>query len=148
MWDLNMYHETLDVEGEKVEMPMLARSTDLNEELGLVSHVFTDKTGTLTCNVMEFLKCTIGEHSYGLGLTQIGRAWRERNGLEIVEPPPQDPDEPRTPYVNIICPKLKVCFVVWKGSNTRTALTRLIAQPIYLCIQPCYLGGDGRPRPP
>ena len=40
MWDLNMYHETLDVEDEKVEMPMLARSTDLNEELGLVSHVF------------------------------------------------------------------------------------------------------------
>lgn len=57
---------------------------------------------------MEFLKCTIGEHSYGLGLTQIGRAWRERNGLEIVEPPPRDPDEPRTPYVNINCPKLKV----------------------------------------
>lgn len=40
MWDLNMYHDTLDVEDEKVEMPMLARSTDLNEELGLVSHVF------------------------------------------------------------------------------------------------------------
>lgn len=80
------------------------------------THTHTsDKTGTLTCNVMEFLKCTIGGHSYGLGLTQIGRAWRERNGLEIVEPPPQDPDEPRTPYVNIICPKLKVRrVVVWK----------------------------------
>ncbi len=108
MWDLNMYHEAEDVEGEKVEMPMLVRTSDLNEELGLVSHVFSDKTGTLTCNVMEFLKCTIGEHSYGLGLTQIGRAYRERNGLEIVEPPPRDPDEVKTPYVNIICPKLKV----------------------------------------
>jgi hypothetical protein len=68
----------------------------------------SDKTGTLTCNVMEFLKCTIAEHSYGLGLTQIGRAYRERNGLEIVEPPPRDPDEPVTPYCNIICPRLKV----------------------------------------
>lgn len=40
MWDLNMYHETQDVEGDTVEMPMLVRSSDLNEELGLVSHVF------------------------------------------------------------------------------------------------------------
>jgi hypothetical protein len=40
MWDLNMYHETKDVEGDTVEMPMLVRTSDLNEELGLVSHVF------------------------------------------------------------------------------------------------------------
>lgn len=85
---------------------------------------------------MEFLKCTIGEHSYGLGLTQIGRAWRERNGLEIVESPPQDPDEPRTPYVNIICPKLKVCRVVWKDriKHVRTFTYRMMAQPIYSSI--------------
>lgn len=40
MWDLQMYHESKDMEGETVEMPMLVRSSDLNEELGLVSHVF------------------------------------------------------------------------------------------------------------
>ena len=88
---------------------------------------------------MEFLKCTIGEHSYGLGLTQIGRAWRERNGLEIVEPPPQDPDEPRTPYVNIICPKLKVrrVVVLERKDQARTYLTyRTMAQPIYASINP------------
>lgn len=82
-------------------------------------HLNSDKTGTLTCNVMEMLKCTIGEHSYGQGLTQIGRAWRERNGLEIVEPPPRDPDDPVTPFVNINCPKLKVhcvaCITCYLG---------------------------------
>jgi len=41
---------------------------NLNEELGQVSHVFTDKTGTLTCNVMEFRKCSVGGYSYGLGV--------------------------------------------------------------------------------
>lgn len=41
---------------------------NLNEELGQVSHVFTDKTGTLTCNIMEFRKCSINGFSYGLGV--------------------------------------------------------------------------------
>lgn len=35
------------------------RTSNLNEELGVVHHVFTDKTGTLTANRMEFKKCSI-----------------------------------------------------------------------------------------
>ena len=85
MFDLNMYHEAKDNEGKIIEIPMQVRCSDLNEELGVIEHVFSDKTGTLTCNVMEFCKCSIGGTSYGMGITQIGRAFRERNGLPIID---------------------------------------------------------------
>ena len=38
----------------------------MNEELGQVSYIFSDKTGTLTCNHMEFKKMSIGNYTYGL----------------------------------------------------------------------------------
>lgn len=55
-----MYHEESDT-------PAMARTSNLNEELGMVKYVFSDKTGTLTKNIMEFKRCSIAEVVYETG---------------------------------------------------------------------------------
>lgn len=47
-------------------IPSIARTSNLNEELGMVKYVLSDKTGTLTCNIMEFKKCSINGKVYSM----------------------------------------------------------------------------------
>lgn len=55
--DLDMYYAPTDT-------PALCRTSSLVEELGQIEYIFSDKTGTLTCNMMEFRLCTIAGHEY------------------------------------------------------------------------------------
>ncbi|XP_075356112.1 phospholipid-transporting ATPase IA isoform X3 [Mycteria americana] len=57
-WDIDMHYEPTDTAA-------MARTSNLNEELGQVKYIFSDKTGTLTCNVMQFKKCTVAGVAYG-----------------------------------------------------------------------------------
>ncbi|KAI5696260.1 hypothetical protein M8J75_010504 [Diaphorina citri] len=50
---------------DKRKMHAQARTTTLNEELGQIEYIFSDKTGTLTQNVMTFNKCSIDGVVYG-----------------------------------------------------------------------------------
>ncbi|KAJ4952234.1 hypothetical protein NE237_029066 [Protea cynaroides] len=62
--DLLMYDE-------ETGKPALARTSNLNEELGQVDTILSDKTGTLTCNQMDFLKCSIAGVSYGVSSSEV-----------------------------------------------------------------------------
>lgn len=47
------------------EGPARARNSNLNEDLGKVSYVFSDKTGTLTSNDMQLRMISIKDRSFG-----------------------------------------------------------------------------------
>ena len=95
---------TLDLDMYDNGTRMIVRTMNLNAELGQISYLFTDKTGTLTCNVMEFRKCIINGMGYGTGTTEIGRAARKRQGLPDM---PQDVVGTKLPYVNFSDPKMQ-----------------------------------------
>lgn len=58
--DLDMYYAPTDT-------PAVCRTSSLVEELGQITYIFSDKTGTLTCNEMEFRECSI----YGTMYAQV-----------------------------------------------------------------------------
>lgn len=70
---------------EEADKPARARTSNLNEELGQVDTILSDKTGTLTCNSMEFLKCSIAGVSYGCGMTEVEKAMARRTKGDLLE---------------------------------------------------------------
>ena len=65
--DMIEYVEDESGRNEPTKVHAQARTSNLNEELGQVSFIFSDKTGTLTENKMAFLKCHVDGIRYGPG---------------------------------------------------------------------------------
>ncbi len=73
--DLDMYHEESDT-------PAAARTSSLVEELGQVDYIFSDKTGTLTCNIMEYRMSSIGGVGYADVVPEDKKIRIDENGKE------------------------------------------------------------------
>ncbi|KAI3512526.1 hypothetical protein L1887_19842 [Cichorium endivia] len=74
--DIHMYDEESGT-------PAQARTSNLNEELGMVDTILSDKTGTLTCNQMDFLKCSIGGTPYGMRSSEVELAAASQMAMDL-----------------------------------------------------------------
>jgi phospholipid-transporting ATPase len=77
-----LINSDLDIYYDKTDTPATCRTSSLVEELGQIEYVFSDKTGTLTCNQMEFKQCTISGIQYGDDVSEDRRATVE-DGVEV-----------------------------------------------------------------
>lgn len=81
-WHGILINDDLDIYYDKTDTPANCRTSSLVEELGMVEYVFSDKTGTLTCNMMEFKQCTIAGIMYADDIPEDRRATVE-DGVEV-----------------------------------------------------------------
>ncbi|SPO26420.1 related to DNF2 - Non-essential P-type ATPase [Ustilago trichophora] len=74
--DIEMYYAPLDY-------PCVPKTWNISDDLGQIEYIFSDKTGTLTQNVMEFKKCSINGVSYGDGVTEAMIGAMKREGKDV-----------------------------------------------------------------
>lgn len=67
LWLVNVDPEMYD---EKSDTPALSRSTNVTD-LGQIQYVFSDKTGTLTQNVMRFKRCSVDGMVFGAPVAKM-----------------------------------------------------------------------------
>ncbi len=79
-----LINSDLDIYYDRTDTPAVCRTSSLVEELGQIEYIFSDKTGTLTCNMMEFRQCSIGGIQYADEIPEDRRA-TESNPLGIYD---------------------------------------------------------------
>jgi phospholipid-translocating ATPase len=74
--DVEMYYE-------KIDQPCIPKSWNISDDVGQIEYIFSDKTGTLTQNVMEFKKATINGQPYGEAYTEAQAGMQRRLGIDV-----------------------------------------------------------------
>lgn len=69
-----LINNDLDIYYPDTDTPATCRTSSLVEELGQIEYIFSDKTGTLTCNMMEYRQCSIGGIQYAITVPEDRRA--------------------------------------------------------------------------
>jgi len=74
--DIEMYYAPYDTS-------CVPKTWNISDDLGQIEYVFSDKTGTLTQNIMEFKKCSIKGVAFGEGVTEAMLGAQIREGKDV-----------------------------------------------------------------
>jgi phospholipid-translocating ATPase len=90
------------------------RSSDLIEELAGTEIIFTDKTGTLTCNEMKFVKCFIGGKVYYKDNPKNISEENSNNSIRVLKPELIESNQTVMEFFEL----LAVCHSVFVSDDT------------------------------
>ncbi|CAF0761204.1 unnamed protein product [Rotaria sordida] len=99
-WDIKIYYELNNVQAQ-------ACTTTLNEELGQIEYIFSDKTGTLIQNIMTFNKCSIREKLYDYVTDEAGNEIQDTEKLKPIEFEEKEKDDYFQWYNQILLDTIK-----------------------------------------
>ncbi|KAH6588165.1 hypothetical protein BASA61_006070 [Batrachochytrium salamandrivorans] len=60
-----LIYQDIELYDASCNEPCIPRSWNLADDLGQIEYIFSDKTGTLTRNIMEFKRCSVNSVVYG-----------------------------------------------------------------------------------
>ncbi|KAI8922887.1 hypothetical protein BC831DRAFT_58074 [Entophlyctis helioformis] len=75
-------YQDIDMYDHVTKETCIPKSWTITDDLGQIEYIFSDKTGTLTQNKMEFRRCSVRGQVYGQGFTDVSI---DQSGLNAAE---------------------------------------------------------------
>ncbi|KAF7545637.1 hypothetical protein G7Z17_g9022 [Cylindrodendrum hubeiense] len=134
-WHGILINDDLDMYYDKTDTPATCRTSSLVEELGMVEYVFSDKTGTLTCNMMEFKQCSIAGIQYSDDVPEDRRPAMQDDGTEVgifdfkVLESNRKGNHPTAPVIDHFLSLLSICHTVIPEMSEKGKIKYQAASP-------------------
>ncbi len=121
--DVEMFYAPYDT-------AVVPKTWNISDDLGQIEYIFSDKTGTLTQNVMEFQKCSVHGVKYGEGITEAMRGAALRAGVKDAMDP-QEQAELLTALKKDMLQKMNHAWTNnWLQSDKLTLISPQIVQDL------------------
>ncbi|KAH8107301.1 phospholipid-translocating P-type ATPase [Phellopilus nigrolimitatus] len=125
--DVDMFYAPYDT-------ACVPKTWNISDDLGQIEYVFSDKTGTLTQNVMEFQKCSVNGVPYGEGITEAQRGSAKRRGSNSILTPDEQTEE-LTVLKQDMLKKMSRAFTNrWQQPDNFTLISPRLAADLRGCL--------------